>query len=266
LNKLWLKQTTAIARFELKRFILARRWIGIYVLALAPVILMYARSRLRMPEDNGPAAASQGFAIVFQFMVEFGIFISCAVVFSQLFRGDILEKTLHFPLLAPVRREIIAAGKYLAGVMLVATLFSVSTAAALLLRYSGAAAFTAFFFDGPGWLHLLRYVAVAILATVGYGAVFLLVGLMFKNPGVPTLFLLGWESFNFALPSVLQRFSITHYITPILPVQLDRGPFAIVMDQTAPIVGIPIVLAFAAVLVAIAGLFLRTVEVTYSAE
>ena len=265
MNKLWLKQTTAIARFELKRFILARRWIGIYVLALAPVILMYARSRLRMPEDNGPAA-SQGFAIVFQFMVEFGIFISCAVVFSQLFRGDILEKTLHFPLLAPVRREIIAAGKYLAGVMLVATLFSVSTAAALLLRYSGAAAFTAFFFDGPGWLHLLRYVAVAILATVGYVAVFLLVGLMFKNPGVPTLFLLGWESFNFALPSVLQRFSITHYITPILPVQLDRGPFAIVMDQTAPIVGIPIVLAFAAVLVAIAGLFLRTVEVTYSAE
>src|SRR5215813_6676435 len=264
MNSLRFRQTAAIARFELKRFLLARRWIGIYILALAPVILMYARSRGL--GGNSSAGASQEFAIIFQFMVEFGIFISCAVVFSQLFRGDILEKTLHFHLLAPVRREVITAGKYLAGVTLVATLFSVSTAAALLLRYSGAAAFTAFFFDGPGWLHLLRYVAVAILATVGYGAVFLLVGLVFKNPGVPTLFLLGWESFNFALPSVLQRFSITHYITPILPVQLDRGPFAIVMDQTAPIVGIPIVLAFAAVLVAIAGLFLRTVEVTYSAE
>jgi ABC-type transport system involved in multi-copper enzyme maturation permease subunit len=221
---------------------------------------------MRVPEHNVSASASQEFAILFQFVVEFGIFISCAVVFSQLFRGDILEKTLHFPLLAPVRREIIAAGKYLAGVMLVATLFSVSTAAALLLRYSGTADFTAFFFDGPGWTHLVRYVAVAKLATVGYGAVFLLGGLLFKNPGVPTLFLLGWETFNFALPSVLQRFSIIHYLTPILPVQLDRGPFAIVMDQTAPILGIPIVLAFTAVLVAIAGLFLRTVEVTYSAE
>jgi hypothetical protein len=250
--------------FELKRFILARRWIGIYVLALAPVILMYARRQV--PEHTASASPSQEFAIIFQFIVEFGIFISCAVVFSQLFRGDILEKTLHFPLLAPVRREIIAAGKYLAGVMLVATLFTVSTAAALLLRYSGTAESGAFFFDGPGWTHLVRYVAVAILATVGYGAVFLLVGLLFKNPGVPALFLLGWESFNFALPSILQRFSITHYLTPILPVQLDRGPFAIVMDRTAPILGIPIVLAFTVVLVAISGLFLRTVEVTYSAE
>ena len=264
MNNLWLRQTIAIARFELKRFLLARRWIGIYILALAPVILMFARTRV--PEHNAPATPSQEFAIIFQFMVEFGIFISCAVVFSQLFRGDILEKTLHFPLLAPVRREVITAGKYLAGVMLVATLFSVSTAAALVLRYSGSADFTAFFFDGPGWIHLVRYVAVATLATIGYGAVFLLVGLLFKNPGVPTLFLLGWESFNFALPSVLQRFSIIHYLTPILPVQLDRGPFAIVMDQTAPILGIPILLAFTVVLVAIAGLFLRTVEVTYSAE
>src|SRR5262249_30832347 len=173
---------------------------------------MYARSRLRMPEDNGPAAAAQGFAIVFQFIVEFGVFISCAVVFSQLFRGDILEKTLHFPLLAPVRREIIATGKYFAGVTLVATLFSVSTAAALLLRYSVAADFTAFFFEGPGWTHLVRYVAVAVLASAAYGAVFLLVGLLFKNPGVPTMFLLGWESFNFALPSVVQRFSVIHYL------------------------------------------------------
>jgi ABC-type transport system involved in multi-copper enzyme maturation permease subunit len=266
LNNLWIKQTAAIARFELKRFILARRWIGIYVLALAPVILMYARSRLRIPGGNGSAAASQEFAIIFQFLVEFGIFISCAVVFSQLFRGDILEKTLHFPLLAPVRREIIAAGKYLAGAILVATLFSISTTGALLLRYSGTADFTAFFFDGPGWTHLVRYVAVATLAAIGYGAVFLLVGLLFKNPGVPTLFLLGWESFNFALPSILQRFSVIHYLTPILPVQLDRGPFAIVMDQTSPIVGIPILLVFTAVLVAISGLFLRTVEITYSAE
>jgi hypothetical protein len=265
-NNLWLRQTAAIARFELKRFLLARRWIGIYVLAFAPVLLMYMRSRMPGLGDNGRVTASQGFAIVFQFIVEFGVFISCAVVFSQLFRGDILEKTLHFPLLAPVRREIIATGKYFAGVTLVATLFSVSTAAALLLRYSVAADFTAFFFEGPGWTHLVRYVAVAVLASAAYGAVFLLVGLLFKNPGVPTMFLLGWESFNFALPSVLQRFSVIHYLTPILPVQLDRGPFAIVMDQTSPIVGIPIVLGFSAVFVAIAGSFLRTIEVTYSAE
>ena len=123
------RQTAAVARFELKKFLLARRWLGVYVLALAPVLLMYARTRIRGGEDS-LFNASQGFATVFQFFIlRFGIFISCAVVFTQVFRGEILEKTLHLYLLVPVRREIIAVGKYLAGAALVALLFSVSTAA-----------------------------------------------------------------------------------------------------------------------------------------
>jgi len=58
------RQTVAVARFELKRFLLARRWIGVYVLALAPVLLMYARTQIRGGNDS-LLNPSQGFATVF---------------------------------------------------------------------------------------------------------------------------------------------------------------------------------------------------------
>lgn len=263
----WLRQTGAIARFELRRFLLARRWIGIYVMAFAPVLLMYVRSRLPARDVDAVADATQSFSFLFEFFIlQFGIFISCAVVFTQVFRGDILEKTLHLYLLTPVRREIIAAGKYIAAVVLVAVLFVGSTAASLLLRYSQSGVFNTFFFEGPGVAHLVRYVAVAVLATMAYGSVFLLIGLLFKNPGVPTLFFLGWESLSFALPSILQRISIMYYLLPILPVKADRGAFAILVDPVSPMISVPLILAFAIVVVAASGWYVRSVQITYSAD
>jgi ABC-type transport system involved in multi-copper enzyme maturation permease subunit len=260
------RQTAAVARFELKKFLLARRWLGVYVLGLAPVLLMYARTQIRGGEDS-LFNASQGFATVFQFFIlRFGIFISCAVVFTQVFRGEILEKTLHLYLLAPVRREIIAVGKYLAGVALVAFLFSVSTAATLLLRYSHNGMFGSYFFEGDGFSQLVRYVAVAVLASIVYGAEFLLIGLKYKNPGVPTLFLFAWETFSFALPSMLQRLTVVYYLLPILPVKADAGPFSIVVDPVSPVFGVPITLALALVFVSISGWYVRSVQITYSAD
>ena len=38
-------------------------------------------------------------------------------IFSNLFRGEMLEKTLHYYFLTPMRREMLVAGKYLAGLI-----------------------------------------------------------------------------------------------------------------------------------------------------
>lgn len=264
---LWIRQARAIARFELKRFVLARRWVGIYLMALAPVLLMYARFRIAPERGDVTANATQVFAALYQFFIlEFGVFIACAVVFSQLFRGDILEKTLHFYLLTPARRGVIAVGKYLAGVVLVAGLFAVSTAAAHLAGYSGGGIFTAFFFEGPGFAHLMRYLAVDVLATIAYGAVFLLLGLVFKNPGAPAFFLWGWETFSFALPSVLQRTTIAYYLQPILPVNVNKGSFANLIDPVSPIAGIAILVIVAVIFLSISGWCARLTQVTYSAD
>ena len=265
--KLWASQIGAIARLELKRVLLARRWIGIYMVALAPLFLMFVQSRLSYRRIQLLDGMTQTYANLFQlFILRFGIFISCAIAFSQLFRGDVLEKTLHFYLLAPVRREIIAFGKYTAGVLLIGVLFAASTIATHFLAYWRSPAFQSFYFEGPGIRHLTQYAAVAILASIAYGAVFLLAGLVFKNPGVPAFFLLAWESLNFALPPLLQRFSVVHYLQALLPVAVDRGPFAIVTESTSPVLGVPILLVATAALVATSGWLVRYTQITYSAD
>jgi hypothetical protein len=265
--KLWARQIDAIARLELKRFLLARRWVGVYIVTVAPVILLFARSQMMQARFDQLTALTQVYATVFQFFeLRFACFMSCAVVFSQLFRGDVLEKTSHFYLLAPARREVIAVGKYVAGVIFVAALFTSSTAATHLLMYSANPNFASFYLEGAGSSHLLRYVAVTIMAIIGYGAIFVVVGLVFKNPGLPTLFLLAWESLNFAFPPLLQMFSVVHYLQALLPVTINRGPFAIVTEPPAPIFGIPILMLAAAMLLGVSGWLVRSMQVTYSAD
>ena len=266
-TQLWTTQIQAVIRLELKRFILARRWLGVYIIVAAPVGLMLMFSRMAPARFDSVEQLSQGYANLFQlFILRFGIFISCAVVLSQAFRGDVLEKTLHFYLLAPVRREMVAVGKYLAGVIFITALFSVSIIASHLLIYAAGPHFSAFYLEGPGLLHLFFYLTAAVLATIAYGSLFLLAGMFFKNPGIPALFLLGWESLNFALPSLLQHISVIYYLQALLPVTIDRGPFAVVVEHLSPVFGIPILLAGTALMIAFSSWFVRYTQVTYSAD
>src|SRR5262245_51919590 len=198
---------------------------------------------MEMARFDQVPALTQAYANVFQFFeLRFAFFMSAGVVFSQLFRGDILEKTLHLYLLTPVRREVLVLGKYVAGVIFTGVLFIVSTTATYLLMYSPNPEFASFLLEGPGMLHLSQYLATAVLAAVSYGGIFMLVGLRFKNPGVVTLGLLGWESLNFAFPPLLQMLSIVHYLQALLPVAVNRGPFAILTESTPPVFGTPILL------------------------
>ena len=48
------------------------------------------------------------FASVFQlFFLRLAIFFGCVGIFTNLFRGELLDKSLHFYLLAPIRREVL---------------------------------------------------------------------------------------------------------------------------------------------------------------
>ena len=76
------------------------------------------------------------FAGVFQFFyLRLAIFFGCLGIFMNLFRGEMLDKTLHFWFLAPARREVLLAGKYGAGLIASTVIF----AGGALLVFSGAA-------------------------------------------------------------------------------------------------------------------------------
>ncbi|HEX4997482.1 MAG TPA: ABC transporter permease [Terriglobia bacterium] len=248
------RQITAIALLELRRYLAARRWIGVYLLAALPVLLLL----LAAVRPGRSAPMERVYAGVFEvYTLRFAIFVSCGVVFSHLIRGEMMEKTLHFYLLTPVRREILMAGKYLAALAATAGLFGLSTIASY---------FALYFAPGPDPGLLIRYLGIVILACATYGAVFTLIGVVSRNAALPGLILLGWETFSSLLPGTLQQLSVTHYLQPLLPLPTERGPFAIVTDAPSPAWSIPGLLVFSLLVVAVAGWRIRRIEIRYGAD
>src|SRR5207249_1626717 len=75
------------------------------------VRLMFDDGQLRQinrTEPMDPPKASRLFAGVFQlYYVRLAIFFGCVGVFMNLFRGEMLDKSLHFYLLSPMPREVL---------------------------------------------------------------------------------------------------------------------------------------------------------------
>jgi ABC-type transport system involved in multi-copper enzyme maturation permease subunit len=150
-----------------------------------------------------------------------------------------IERSLHFYLLSPVRREVLLLAKFAAGSISAILLFGTAIIADFALTYAGfGAAGSDYVFNGPGMGQLEAYLAIIVLACLGYGAVFLLLSMMFKNPTPPAMLLLGWEAINPVLPSLLQRLSVASYLRHLMPVTVGaEGIFALLTVQTEAVSG-----------------------------
>jgi hypothetical protein len=160
------------------------------------------------------------FATVFQFFyLRLAIFFGCVGIFTNLFRGELLDKSLHFYLLAPIRREVLLVGKYLAGLVATTVIFTASTALQLwTFSIHLDPRVVSDYLAGPGWGHVASYLGVTALACLGYGSVFLAAGLLVRNPIIPAAIVLVWESANMFLPAALKKISIIFYLQSLSPV------------------------------------------------
>lgn len=171
------------------------------------------------------------YAGVFEyFYLRLAVFFGCLGIFMNLFRGEMLDETLHFWFLVPARREVLLAGKYLAGLIAAVGIFCGGAALAYaFMLWPQEPAELASFWPDPGLAHLLRYCAASALACVGYGSVFLAAGLLLRNPIVPAVVIFFWESVNPFLPSLLQKLSVLHYVRALTPVGAP-------MESDAPLI------------------------------
>ena len=113
---------------------------------------------------------------------------------------------------------------------------------------------------------LLTYVVITVLACVGYGAFFMVVGLFFRNPIIPALVLYGWEWINFLLPPLLKKISVIHYLNPLIPVPLSEGPFAVVAEPTPAWISIPGLVIVTVLVLIVAGRRIRRMEIRYGSD
>jgi len=261
----WGRQVWAIVRLEWKRNFFSRRSLFIYLLALAPVLVMSLQLFIGI-DHKAVGGTSVIYAVMYRaFFLRLVIFFASVGVFMKLFRGEVLERTLHFYFLAPVRREVLVAGKYVAGVAMNSILFGGSTIASYLILFAAtsSAQVQEFVLKGPGMGHLMAYVGVTFLACIGYGSVFLLTGLLFRNPIVPAAVVLGWEYINFLLPSLLKKFSVIFYLESLCPVPIPLGPFTVLAEPAPFWLAVPGLLGLTLTVLLIASLRIRRMEVLY---
>ena len=271
---LWRAQILAILRLEIKKNFLSKRAIWIYLLAAAPAVLVWIRvlvdQRMHHPGDLG--RNSLIFAAMFQFFyVRLAVFFGCVGVFLKLFRGEMLEKSLHYYLLAPVRREVLLAGKYLAAVITTSAIFCTGTALTLAAILADVPRQTAeqYLLNG-GLGQVMAYIGITALACIAYGGVFLLLGFLFRNPVVPVVLVLLWESANPFLPQLLKAISVIFYLHSLTPISVPaQGDFSFLAVLSTPVPAL--IAVFSLLLIAALGLWLgalqvRKLEISYGTE
>jgi ABC-type transport system involved in multi-copper enzyme maturation permease subunit len=268
---LWLRQIRAIMRLEVKKNFLGKRSFLIYLLALMPIGLLLLVALLPPAATDWADFASlpKIFSVVYSAMIlRTVVFFGCAWIFMNLFRGEIVDRSLHYYFLSSVRREVLVAGKYISGLVTSVVLFGTVTIVSMLLLFFPHffSASTRFFFEGNGLSQLFTYVLITVLACIGYGAFFLVVGLFFRNPIIPALLLYGWEWINFLLPPLLKKVSVIHYLNSLVPVPISEGPFAVMAEPTPAWISIPGLLIVTALVLILAGTRIRHMEIRYGSD
>jgi hypothetical protein len=216
------------------------------------------------------------FARIFQyFYLRLAIFFGCLGMFMYLFRGEMSNRTLHFWFLAPVRRDVLLAGKYAAGLIASAAAFgggALLAVAALIWPHDPVDVQA--FWNAGGMQHVFWYVAAAVLGCVGYGSVFLAVGLHIRNPIIPAAVLLIWEGINGILPHVFQRVSILYYLQSLCPVPAPMDTDAPLLIRLLAVPATPAsrpgaivgLLLLTAIVLWIGGAAVRRMQISYGAE
>jgi ABC-type Na+ efflux pump permease subunit len=270
----WARQIGAVLRLELKKTFLSKRGWWIYCLAAAPIFvslihwMFEAKSRGGGRHSVGEDSMIYAGLFFMGYYVRAGIFFGCMGIFSNLFRGEMLEKTLHYYFLTPMRREMLVAGKYLSGIIVALVLFVGSAVLSFVLlgKHFGPA-WTDYLLHGPGMSQLGAYALVAALACIGYGTVFLMCGLFFKNPMIAAAVVWVWEFLNPFLPTVLKKISVIFYLKSLCPVEVPfPPPFNVMVIEADPApfwVAVPGLLALSLIFLVYAGISSRNTEINY---
>jgi len=269
--QLWASQFMAILRIEIKKNLWMRRSIWIYLLAFAPTV-MFGVHALFDPSGTSLAEDTRVFAYVFQiFYLRVGIFFGCMGLFTWLFRGEVVEKSLHYYFLSPVRRQLLVVAKFVAGLVAASLVFGSSVLLCFTFAYGHFGKVgNDYVFNGPGFGQLMSYLLVTVLACLGFGALFLALSLVFKNPILPGIVVLLWETFHAVAPSLLQKLSVSFYLAQLCPVTIPpdgiMALFTVIAEPVSPWLAIPGLICLSVAILVFACMRIRRTEVSYLAD
>lgn len=267
-----LAQLTGVMRLELRKSLFGRRALPVYLIGLIPLfpVMMFVlvSSFTEIPREFvGLGGASLFFILVFEFILRLIVYFGCVWVFMNLFRGEVIDRSLHYYFLTPIRREVLVAGKYLSGWLTATLVFGASTLICFLIVYGylgsagGGSALSA-----ATVVTLMRYLSVVALACLGYGAVFLVVGLFLRSIIIPALLIFLWEVINPILPAAFKKVSVIFYLQGLRPLPPPDAPIQILTEPVSMWIAIPGFLLFTALTLIAAAMRIRHMEIAYGTD
>src|ERR1700760_4764278 len=139
-------------RIEIRRNLFSWKASWIYFLAFIPTVIILIHLLFETHPPFALTDDSNVLAGIMQFYyIRLGVFFGCLGIFSRLIRGEMVERSLHFYLLSPVRREVILLAKFIAGSISAIALFATATVADFAFMYVGFGSVgQEYIFHGPG--------------------------------------------------------------------------------------------------------------------
>lgn len=269
---LWALQARRLVRIEVRRNLFSWKASWIYFLAFIPTVIILGHLLFESHPAFALSDDTNVLAGIMQFYyLRLGIFFGCLGIFSRLIRGEMVERSLHFYLLSPVRRELLLLAKFVAGSISAIALFATATIADFVFMYVAfGPAGQEYVFHGPGLGQLESYLAIVVLASLGYGAVFLLLSMIFRNPTPAAMLVMGWEAINPVMPSLLQKISVASYLRHLMPITVPGdGIFALLTVQTEPVptsLAVLGLLLLTAAILAYSCIRIRRLEIRYTTD
>jgi ABC-type transport system involved in multi-copper enzyme maturation permease subunit len=269
---LWWLQMRRLVRIELRRNLFSWKAAWIYFLAYVPTVIILIHLLFDTHSGSALSDDTNLLAGIIQFYyIRLGVFFGCLGIFSGLIRGEMVKRSLHFYLLSPVRREVLLLGKFVAGSISAVFLFSSAVAADFVLMYAGyGASGREYMMQGPGLGQLEAYLLIVVLACLGYGAVFLMLSMVFRNPTPAAMLVLGWETINPVLPSLMQKISVVSYLRHLMPITVPGdGIFALLTVKTEPVSGWVATLGLIILIILVLGyscIRIRRLDIRYTTQ
>jgi ABC-type transport system involved in multi-copper enzyme maturation permease subunit len=156
--------------------------------------------------------------VIFGLMI-WGFYLSFSVPLLGVFYGtsliadEVEEKTITYLFTRPLSRGAVLVGKYLAYLVCTGLLVlpSVTLVFFLVVPLLGGSI-------GAGFPDLLKDLALLAVGLAVYGALFALVGTLFKRSLLTGLvFIFGWEPIVVVLPGYMKRFTVSYYLQGLVP-------------------------------------------------
>ena len=156
--------------------------------------------------------------VIFGLMI-WGFYLSFSVPLLGVFYGTALiadeveDRTITYLFTRPVPRGAVLVGKYLAYLVCAGLLVlpSVILVFFLVVPLLGGSV-------GAGFPDLLKDLALLAVGLAVYGALFALVGALFRRPLLTGLvFIFGWEPIVIVVPGYMKRFTVSYYLQGLVP-------------------------------------------------